>query len=407
MASGDGLIVRLGRSASVLSPQTALALADLAERCGNGLLDLSSRGNLQFRGVTDESLPLLQAQLDKLGLMEQENGCAAARTIMMSPLAGIDPAALIDSRSIVAALQARLLATPAMDQLPPKFCFAVDDGGLLSITGEKADVSFVPRHCDEGALQLVISLGGTRAGMCVPGELSDVATRLGQVFLDLHGTGANGAQRMDDLVRRLGALAILRAAGVAALATDVAPPKLPKPIGRFRIGELHALGVGLPFGRLDGMTVALLAAVAERSRGELRLTPWRAVLLIGEHEPESEAIKDAGLILDADDPLRAVAACPGAPGCAHGTTATQADARRLAPFARQAQAQGVAVHVSGCAKGCAHPAPASVTFVGRDGTYDMVIDGRADHTPIKEGVRADKLAAALRDLKNGAAQASI
>jgi precorrin-3B synthase len=399
--------VRLGQRASLLSSATARALADLAQRCGNGLLDLSGRGHLQFRGVTDASLPLLQAELDRLGLLEPEDGPAAARTIMTSPLARIDPAALIDSRPLVTSLRERLLATPAMSELGPKFFFAIDEGALLSVAYEPADISFVPARFDDGAVRFAISVAGARAGSCEAAELSDVATRLAQAFLDLRGDGVAGARRMAELVHRVGTSEIGRKARVASLAADIPSPNRPQPIGRLRLGGHHVLGVGLPFGRLSGKTLRLLAHVADKGRGHFRLTPWRAILIVGDDELESDVLQNAGLILDADDPLRAVAACPGAPGCANGTTATQADARRLAPLARQMQAHGIALHVSGCEKGCAHAGPAPITLVGCRGAYDVVIKGRANAVPVARGLRPDDVENALRALIAAEAPASI
>ncbi|WP_434624143.1 hypothetical protein [Azospirillum sp. B2RO_4] len=34
------------------------------------------------------------------------------------------------------------------------------------------------------------------------------------------------------------------------------------------------------------------------------------------------------------------------------------------------------VHVSGCAKGCAHPAIADVTLTARDGVYDVALNAK-------------------------------
>jgi precorrin-3B synthase len=147
---------------------------------------------------------------------------------------------------------------------------------------------------------------------------------------------------------------------------------------------------------LDAATLKRLADVAETSGGELRLTPWRAILIVGFEKPDASRLADIGLIFDKDDPLRSVAACPGMSGCTSGTTATHADARRLAPFARQMHKRGISLHVSGCAKGCAHPAAAPVTLVGRDGRYDLVHDGTAADKPIATGLDPHQLELALQ-----------
>jgi precorrin-3B synthase len=89
MESGDGWLVRLRLTAGVLSLDRARAIAALARRHGNGLIDLSSRANLQLRGVTEASLALLTAELDALGLLDADADAEAVRNVVVSPLAGL------------------------------------------------------------------------------------------------------------------------------------------------------------------------------------------------------------------------------------------------------------------------------------------------------------------------------
>jgi precorrin-3B synthase len=56
------------------------------------------------------------------------------------------------------------------------------------------------------------------------------------------------------------------------------------------------------------------------------------------------------------------------------------------------------LHVSGCAKGCAHPRAAPVTLVGRDGLYDLVLGGTASDLPASSGLTLDEAAAYLRQM---------
>jgi precorrin-3B synthase len=87
-----------------------------------------------------------------------------------------------------------------------------------------------------------------------------------------------------------------------------------------------------------------------------------------------------GFVVDARDARRRVVACPGAPACASGFIAARAIAAEIAGLLPPAQS-GVAVHVSGCAKGCAHPASAPLTLVGTEHGCGVVRDGttRAAH----------------------------
>ena len=55
MLSGDGLVVRLRPRGGRLSAAQAVGIAALAKRCGNGLIDLTGRANLQIRGVREEN----------------------------------------------------------------------------------------------------------------------------------------------------------------------------------------------------------------------------------------------------------------------------------------------------------------------------------------------------------------
>jgi len=394
MMSGDGLILRLSVDDGVVTPALAHRLAHLSRRYGNGLLDLSSRANLQLRGVTDATLPALQTELRKLGLLEADEAPPVARNILVSPLAGIDPQAVLDIGPCVGALRQRLQHDGALHRLSAKFGFIVDDGGALSVAAEKADVSFLAQRGASDPYFLVC-LAGEPAGECAIDALADVGLRIARVFLQSREAVD---QRMSDHVRRRGIKLIAERAGLAKTAAEIAGGRSPRPIGAFRVGAHQVLGLGIAFGRLDAAQLAKLAEVAEACRGALRLTPWRAILIVGAAPPSAAQLADAGLIFADDDPLRAVAACPGAPRCASGTTPTQDDARRIAPLARQLKAHGIAVHVSGCAKGCAYSAAAPVTFVGRDGRYDLVRDGRAGDTAVATSLESSQLSLVLQQL---------
>ena len=138
----------------------------------------------------------------------------------------------------------------------------------------------------------------------------------------------------------------------------------------YRTGE--AFGFGLPFGELPASGLRALAALAElHADGTLRLTPWRCLVLGRVSRPELIE-PPPGTVTDPDDSILLTSACVGSDGCARGTVPARAVARR---FARPG------LHVSGCAKGCAHPGPAPLTLVGRDGRFDLVRNGRAGDAP--------------------------
>ena len=139
--------------------------------------------------------------------------------------------------------------------------------------------------------------------------------------------------------------------------------------------------VALAFGQMQAETLAALAEA-----GPLRLTPWRMLLIEGAARAALPGLP--ALIADATDPCLRVVACTGAPGCPQALSPTRPLARALAPHLPE----GMLLHVSGCAKGCAHPAAAPLTLVatGPD-RFDLIRQGRAGDPPDRTGLSADAL----------------
>ena len=69
-----------------------VAIAETAARFGSGEIDLTNRGNLQLRGVSEETYPEALAALDAAGLIDAEAGAEAVRNVVVDPLSGLDPA---------------------------------------------------------------------------------------------------------------------------------------------------------------------------------------------------------------------------------------------------------------------------------------------------------------------------
>ena len=105
-----------------------------------------------------------------------------------------------------------------------------------------------------------------------------------------------------------------------------------------------------------------------------------------------DAAAEAGFVVEPDDPRQRIVACAGRPRCASAHADTRADAARL--VAMGAVPAGL-VHLSGCAKGCAHPGPAPVTLVAGEAGYGIVRGGRAGDAPALAGLTLARAADAL------------
>jgi len=180
---------------------------------------------------------------------------------------------------------------------------------------------------------------------------------------------------MRDAVRTAGLDAF--ASSVADLVAKAPAPSrraAPEPIGvhPLRSGDL-AIGIAPPFGHSDAETLqALIDVAVQAGIWELRTAPKRALLLLGVPRDIAQevfaAVHALGFIVEASDPRRRVIACAGAPICSSG----QIPARALAPAVAQVMSgtPGI-VHISGCVKGCAYPAAAPMTIVGRNGVCEV------------------------------------
>jgi precorrin-3B synthase len=430
MQTGDGLIVRLRLTGGVLSTALAASIAHWSRRWGNGQIDLSNRANLQLRGLSPHHLPALHDALVEAGLLDDSPAAEAVRNVIAGPLAGIDPAAILDIRPVVARLERRLASDASLHALPGKFGFAIDDGGRFGLECVPFDVWF--EACAGPAFTVHLAGSADSFGPCAPDAAPDVAAAIAHAFLRYPG-----ARRMRDAT----AATIARDAGLAPV--GVCPVRAVHPcLGVYSLagdevdcrvanaprndrggwprcdgggwprgdggglprgdgGEAPRndrggpprddrggfVGVGVPFGRVAAEDLADLARAASVAGAEeLRLTPWRAILipvptLTAAHTLSAQL---TAFILDSDDPRRRIAACPGAPACSHATTHTREDATTLA--ARLLPGPGIALHVSGCDKGCAHPRDAPITLVGRNGRYDVVRNGTASAPPSLRGL---------------------
>ena len=379
MTTGDGLLVRLQVKRARLTAAQARAIAAAALACGSGLIDLSSRGNLQIRGVRPTTHRDLITMLGAADIDDQSGGTRC----LVSPLAGIDPTEILDAGRLADQIDAALVTAAVASTIPAKLAIVVDGGGL-PLNDVDADIRFVAT--DRSRVGVAIAGPGDDLwiGSCSSLEVPSVALSIVSEFCRVRGA-SNSAQS----IRYLSPRGRQRVAKCVRLGTT--PPLRPRVpgtcVGSISVGPgRFAVGLGLTFGRLDAGLLDRLAGWSEEfGTGELRLSPWRSIFIpeVGERDVLMllAAAAEAGLIIDESDPRRAIVACPGAPACARASVSTHADAARLVTEV-PSLLEAARVHVSGCAKGCARRAATELTLVGKDGRYGVVIRGNARDQPL-------------------------
>lgn len=345
MLSGDGYIIRIRPRLARLTSEQVQGIAQASLRHGSGIIDLTSRANLQLRGVDQAGIEPLLLELARLDLLDPDAETEARRNVLVAP--DWRPGDL--THRLGQALLGRLADLPL---LPAKFGFAVDAGAGPVLAASSSDI-----RIERGLTGLIARADGATFGLPV-----EEATAVDQVIAMAQWFVASGAP---------GRMARLVASG-AAMPGWVAEP-LPKQ-ALIRPGS-HDLGAvaGFAFGQITAQDLLALPQVP------LRVTPWRMLMLEGV----------SGEMTARDDPLMQVDACPGAPFCSASTVETRGLARAVAR---------PGLHVSGCAKGCARPRPAAVTLVGREGRFDLVLAGSSRDAPTRTGLLPDDVRGVLDGL---------
>jgi precorrin-3B synthase len=406
MASGDGLLVRAKLVGSALSASQARDIADIASSCGNGLIDLSQRAQMQLRGVSEATLDDALHRLDAIGLLAPDAATESVLNFLTAPLAGLGAGAF-DANEIARRLARAITDDPILRALPGKFLFLLDDATALGLADAAADIrleTFGER------IAIVVDGARDRAVIVEPDAAIETALTLARAFIALRKGDDFDLRRMRALVAARGADRLLHEAGLVAAPYRSArrAPRWDEIFGVRAVGDIWFAGVGAPLGRWRASDLAALVDMAARDGiGELRLTPWRAILALAPSQAPARRVIDAAgrldLIVAASDPRLSVAACPGAPECPQAKGVTRAHLDRLAPLAQALAQDGVGLHVSGCAKGCAKPGATSVTLNATGAGFDLIDNGRASDAPTATGLSLEQVERALANRKLEAA----
>jgi len=371
MLTGDGYLSRIALI-DAITPDQLAALCSLSIAHGNGMLDISARGNLQIRGLTLASAAELEADVRALDLPLRE-GLA----VEWSPLAGLETG--VDPRPL--GLTIMEAARTLRGRLAPKLSVVLETNGLIRFDDLLADIRLVATH-DTG---WNVFLGGTlqtgRAIGCVRDE-----------------NAAECVAALLDHFASLGPKTRGRQIDMSSLPENVqhhlkpATPlhRLPQQslFGLFAVSHrTHALRIALPFGQIKAKALAEFAQQAEGFCIEsIRPAPDHSLIVFG-HEKACANLhgvaEQVGLIVKGDDPLRQIDACPGSPSCNSARLETHALGRFAASETPTLFDGSLRLHLSGCAKGCAHPMPSPLALVGSENGSHLVFCGKTTDTPIK------------------------
>jgi precorrin-3B synthase len=409
MMTGDGLLARIALT-DAISPRELARICRLALNYGNGMIDISARGNLQVRGLTEASASGLDADIRTMNLPLRD-GLA----IEVPPLAGIDPHEIADPRPLAKAIRD---GARGISGLAPKMTIVVDGQGQLRHSNLLADIRLVALSATEWKLLL--------GGIEKSGRLFNVldATVVVDTVVDLlcrlaeRGERARGRDLADSLMLNLPTRSSALSQGFAIVESD-GSLQMPEtdtdrterctgssPFGLFALsGSLHAVGIGPAFGQTRAENLIPLCDEAV-GLGMQSVKPAldHSLIFFGSDEGCSALSAFAAandLVTGANDARSSIAACPGSPACTSASMDTHSLARLAIQELRDVLDGSFKLHLTGCPKGCAHPQPTALTMCGTAGGVAFVT-GKASDRPFaslperEAGIALHRIAALIR-----------
>ncbi len=436
-------MLRLRMPNGILSSQKMRVLAEVIQRYGdNGSADITTRQNIQLRGIRLEDIPDIFDRFQSVGLTSMQSGMDNVRNITGSPMAGLDASELIDTRGLVYKLQDMIThngeGNAAFTNLPRKFNIAVEGGRDNSVHAEINDIAFVPAY-REDKLGFNVLVGGffsaKRCEAAIPldawvpptDDVVDLSRAILDVFRD-HGFRANrhksrlmwlidewGIDRFRHEVESLYGRPLLTAAPDDELDWDKRDH-----IGLYPQQQpgLNYAGLHIPVGRLTADDMFALARLADvYGNSELRLTVEQNVIL--PHIPDSR------VALFQQEPLlqrfslqpgnleRSLVSCTGSQFCNFALIETKS---RAVALIRELEAElslsrPVRIHWTGCPNSCGQPQVADIGLMGtkvrKDGKtlegVDIFMGGKVGNDAqlgekVMKGIPCEDLKPVLREL---------
>jgi ferredoxin-nitrite reductase len=394
-------MLRLRLANGVIRSEQLEVLAEAVDRCGeHGSADITTRQNLQLRGLLLEDMPPLLAEMERVGLTSRQSGHDNPRNITGNPLAGIDPEEVIDTRPLVQAIQATLLGPGGPRNLPRKFNVAV--GGAPDSFLLHNDLAFLPAERD-GDLGFTVMVGGffsaQRSELAIPLGLWLRPEQLPGFTLAVllhyqqHGNRQQRTKsRVMYLVDQLGLEGYRQAVleswrelgGDPASACPHDGRHLVNRAPRHGLGAnpqtqpgLNWVGLHVPMGRLDGEAMVELARLArEYGSGELRLTEAQNALIVnvpGERlegllaEPLLQRLRPHPSTLQAE-----AVSCTGNAYCGFALIPTKGTAQEvLEELERRLHLpEAVRMHWTGCPNACGQPYMGQIGLMGAKARKD-------------------------------------
>jgi ferredoxin-nitrite reductase len=403
-------MVRMRVPNGLINNDQMRVLASVVEKCGeHGVADITTRQNIQMRGILIEDVPEMLAKFRSVGLTSVQSAMDNIRNITGSPVAGLDANELYDTREL--AIQVQNLLTnngegnPAFTNLPRKFNIAIAGCRDNSTHAEINDLAFVPafKEVSKQTFGFNVLVGGFFSAKRVeaaiplnvwvpPEDVVALCEALLIVYRDHGLREKRDKSRLMFLIDQWG-IEKFRAEVEKQLGKTLATAALKDEIEwekRDHIGVhpqkqegLSYVGLQIPVGRMYAPDMYEFARLAETyGNGDMRLTVEQNLLITNVSDQKLPALLQESLLqkfpVNPDNLMRGLVSCTGNQFCPVAIVETK---NRSLALTKQLSEdyhlpKVVRIHWSGCPNSCAQPQVADIGFTGCKARKNgKVVDG--------------------------------
>lgn len=400
------------------------SMAELSRRLGNGVLDITTRQQIELRGFTLESVPAIWEKLRGVDLRSLQTGIDNVRNINGCPMAGLTPNELLDASEVVRELDRIIVGrdgNPEFTNLPRKLNITVT-GCLDNCTpNESQDIALVPAKKGErrGFNVLVGGKMGS-GGFTIASHLNvfvevyqaaTVVVELVKIYRDHGPREARSKCRFAFLVEKWG-MPKLRAELTARIGYELALRGRDMRSTRHadhlgptaqKQARLTAVGLCVPTGRVNPQQLEEVARLAEvYGNGEVRFTTGQNVVIPNVPAHRAPQLLKEPLLQELsprpDSFLRGLVACVGTDFCNLALIETKSRALELSNALQRklgSTSSPLRIHWSGCPAGCGNHEAADLGFRG----FKTKIDGKlVEAVAVYMGGRTGAYAAAGKEI---------
>ena len=392
-------------------------MAKIGRDYAQGLVDFTTRQNVQFHFIQIKDMPEIFKLLESVGLTSRMASGDGPRPIMTCPVSGIDEDEIYDVQELVKSVDSYFDKNEdRFCNFPRKYKIGVSGCKCHCAAHEIQDVAFTAFKNDAGEVLFDLTIGGglskskqiaTRANRYVkPEQVRDVAVACAEIFRDNGNRENRNKARVRHLLNDWGiekfVEEIEKNIGYS-LEEGLVEPKIASFENRNHFGINKSKQTGFSYvgfatnsGRVAGSDFEAMYDICKKyNAGGIALTATQNFIVYGVKDEVVQALADEFASLGYPynpTPFRArLQSCTGKEFCKFGITETKEFAKKVLVELEEKFPDfidDVTISISGCGNACSQPQISDIGFVGgmiryngeRVEGYEVLLGGNLEGT---------------------------